>query len=169
MKPEEEKTWWEKAGDWCKKHWKLVATIGKNLLLGGGSEGMASLVSNLGDILIAGEDISIAEVIFDAVISFGLGAAMTGLGSFLKGKLPQININGITKGRGNWDAIFRGRMTMIANNSAVRMPAKILFKGLAAQVVKDAWDFTLEPFKTAFGEFKDWIKDDVIFEEKLYG
>jgi len=152
MKPECEKSRWEKfkdgckkVGEWCKEHWKaaitiviviaaviLVATgvggilgamalgalfgtgiggffggiisggmgfglsaggkaalgLGKTMLIGAASGLGSSLISDLGDILIKGEDISLGEVFFNAAFSSAFAGASYGFskafGSLLK-------------------------------------------------------------------------------------
>lgn len=46
----------------------------KAMIAGGGFDTFSSVVSDLGDIFIAGKDISFGEFMTDAFVSFGLGS-----------------------------------------------------------------------------------------------
>ena len=57
---------------------KAALGLGKTMLIGAASGLGSSLISDLGDILIKGEDISLGEVFFNAAFSGAFGAAFAG-------------------------------------------------------------------------------------------
>lgn len=57
---------------------KAALGLGKTMLIGAASGLGSSLISDLGDILIKGEDISLGEVFFNAAFSGAFGAAFSG-------------------------------------------------------------------------------------------
>lgn len=59
---------------------KAALGLGKTMLIGAASGSGSSLISDLGDILIKGEDISLGEVLFNAAFSGALGSAFAGAG-----------------------------------------------------------------------------------------
>ena len=65
---------------------KAALGLGKTMLIGAASGLGSSLIGDLGDILIKGEDISLGEVFFNAAFSGAFGAAFSGIGyGFSKG------------------------------------------------------------------------------------
>ena len=59
---------------------KAALGLGKTMLIGAASGLGSSLIGDLGDILIKGEDISLGEVFFNAAFSGAFGAAFSGIG-----------------------------------------------------------------------------------------
>jgi|GEM_PF-6953298 hypothetical protein len=57
---------------------KAALGLDKTMLIGAASGLGSSLISDLGDILIKGEDISLGEVFFNAAFSGAFGAAFAG-------------------------------------------------------------------------------------------
>ena len=67
-------------GSWLSGGGHVALSLGKTMIIGAIADTGASLLSDLGDIIIKGENISFGEVLFNAGFSFVLGGAFSGIG-----------------------------------------------------------------------------------------
>lgn len=138
---------------WMSAGSQVVLSVGKVALIGGISNLGASVIGNLGDMRIKGENISFGEFMFDAVVEFGLGFAFAGLGNKLAKKYP-VFIEGLTKGRGSWSHVWATQLTRTLRQDT-KVSLKTILKGIGSEAIKDTWDAVLEPVKNSVKEFYD--------------
>lgn len=104
------------------------------------SEGFSSLLGSLGDIAIAGKNLSFGEVMFDTVISAALG----GVGEWGASKfLPDIKIEGIHSGRNSWQAIWKSSVTKTLRYE-IKISFKNFMKGFGADFLGDGFKHLVE-------------------------
>lgn len=130
-------------------------SLGKTMLIGGIGDSGATMITDLGDIIIKGDHMSVGEFIFDAVFSFGVGSISAGITNKLADRWP-LKIEGINKGRGSWRHVWRTQMRRSLNNNT-RVSLKTILKGLGAEVIDGVWDYGFEFPKGAIGNVKDWF------------
>lgn len=124
--------------------------IGQTMLLGAGSEFVASLFGDLGDIAIKGDKISAGEVAFNAAFSFVLGGIFSAGGHWL-GNNCKIRIPKINKGNGSWLHVWK---TQVAGSlgRGWKVSLKTIMKGMGAGFVEDLWGYILEIPKSIINE-----------------
>jgi len=157
LKPDCEKGWLEKgwddfksgcakAGEWCKEHWKIVVTV---ILV------VAAIVVI---VLTAGAALgTLATLLVMVAKGIIIGAAIGGLfaaaGHGLAKKFPVL-LKGITSGRGSWSHVWATQSARSLNHGT-KVSLKTILKGVGAEVVKDAWDYCLEPIKSRIDKWKE--------------
>lgn len=93
-----------------------------------------------------------------------LGAAGKGaVEGFLFGKAGEyIKIPGLTKGRGNWDAVVRGKLTAAANGFVKNISAKTIGKGIVTQGFMKAIETAIGKIKSAIIDFMKKMGSELI-------
>ena len=137
----------------------VTLSLGKTMLVGGTAEAGTSVLENIGDIFIKGENISLLDIVFDGVFSFGLGS----LASWASFKLGNSNkfglkVRGINEGHSSWEHIWKSQFSRSLNHG-YKISHKTIFKGYGAQVVNDVWDYAMEWVKGGISEWVDEIKE----------
>ena len=125
------------------------------MLIGGIGDCGASIITDIGDIILKGEKTSFSEVLFNAGFSFGVGALSTGTTNYLSDRFP-LKINGINKGRGSWEHVWKTQSTRSRRHGS-RMQIKSIMKGFGADFLNGAWDYGFEVPKGIVGEIKDYL------------
>ncbi|MFW6678298.1 DUF6531 domain-containing protein [Lacrimispora sp. AGF001] len=77
-----------------------------------------------------------SDIVFDAVASGAVAGLVSNLGEIL-GLDKLIKIPGITKGRGNYYAMFKGYMTRFANGNFCNLSYKTVYKMLIGKITSD--------------------------------
>lgn len=135
---------------------QITLTLGKTVLNGVISNGTASLLSNLGDILIAGDDISFGEVVSDFLISSFIAGGFAAGGFYLNkmfSGMPSLT-QGRTTGRGSWSHIWKTQLTRsLAYGTKVSL--KTIMKGIGASVIDEIGDIIISPFNDYFTDLVD--------------
>ena len=125
-------------------------SLGQTMLLGAGADTVASLLGDLGDIAIKGEEISTGEVAFNAAFSFVLGGIFSAGGKWL-GDNFKIEIPGINKGNGSWLHVWKTQVAKsLRYGTSVKL--KTILKGMGAGFVEDLWGHILEVPKSIISE-----------------
>ncbi len=139
-------------GSWMSGAGKVTLSLGKVILIGATAETGASLLGDIGDKYIKGENISWGEVAFNAGFSAILGGVFAAGGYGLAKKLPVL-IKGLTKGNGSWAHVWTSQSTRSLKHGT-KVSLKTILKGIGSEAIKDAWDFVLEPFKNLVDKWK---------------
>lgn len=140
-------------GSWMSSGAGATLSLSKTVLIGAIAETGASLLGDIGDIAIKGEDISFGDVAFNAAFSFALGAVFSAGGHFLANKLP-LKISGINKGTGSWAHVWASQSTRSLRHGT-KVSMKTILKGLGADAVGGVWDYACEIFKGGIDTWKD--------------
>ena len=123
--------------------------------MAGGIDTFTSVVSDLGDIFIAGKDISFGEFMTDAFVSFGLGS-LGAFASYKVGDFISININKVNgKGKGTWKFDYGRALAKLSRNN-VRISGKAVWKSLGADAIEGLCD-TIGPVKDLVSSIFDNI------------
>ena len=141
-------------GTWLSSGGQVALSLGKTMLLGASADTVASLLGDLGDIAIKGEDISLGDILFNAGFSFVLGGAFVAGGYGLGKILPKISIPGINQGNGSWAHVWASQSTRSLRHGT-KVSLKTILKGIGSNIVNEVWDYILEPFKTGIGKWKE--------------
>lgn len=153
-------------GHWLSLGGKAL-TLGNELFINGFAETVTSLVSDLGDILLLGENISGGDVLFNAGLSLVLSLGSTAGMDWLMGKkyLPKIKIQGFNKGNGSWAHVWASQSARSLNKSLgkyTNVSVKTILKGMGAEIIDNVWNYCIEPIKNVF-------KDSIIhFKEEFF-
>lgn len=140
-------------GSWLSGAGQLSLSLGKTMLIGGIGDAAASMIGDVGDILIKQEDISVGEFFFNAVFCFGIGSLSVGGSQYLSNKFP-LKIDGINKGRGSWAHVWKTQASRSLNRGS-RVQLKTILKGLGADILDGVWDYGFEMPKNVVSELKD--------------
>lgn len=140
-------------GSWLSGGGHVALSLGKTMIIGAIADTGASLLSDLGDIIIKGENISFGEVLFNAGFSFVLGGAFSGIGYGLAEKFP-IKISGINKGNGSWSHVWASQSTRSLRYGS-KVSLKTILKGFGSGTINDIWDYILEPLKNITDRHED--------------
>lgn len=112
----------------------------------------ASLLGDIGDIYIKGENISGAEIISNILFS----AILSGSSSGISQKIPPIRIPGINKGNGSWKHVWASQSTR-SIRYGTHMRIKTYLKGFGANAFEHVWDFGINTVKDLLNEWrKSW-------------
>lgn len=140
-------------GSWLSGGGHVALSLGKTMIIGAVADTVASLLSDLGDIIIKGENISFGEILFNASFSFVLGGVFSGVGYGFAEKFP-IKISGINKGNGSWAHVWASQSTRSIRYGS-KVSLKTLLKGFGSGIINDIWDYILEPFKNITDKHED--------------
>lgn len=132
----------------------------QTMLVSGAGDTITSILTNLGDQFIKGDNISIGQYISDALFSFGTGVLFAGLGDYLGKHIPPLKINGLNKGRGSWkfDWMY-GKANVGRSGNPITI--RTILKGMGADFIDGVIDHGIELLKGATGEGYDAYKDAV--------
>jgi len=120
-------------GSWIGGGVGVQLSVGKAMLVSALSEMGTSLISDIGDIIIKGDNISFTSVVLNAGFSFTLGATCSKISSKI-GDRFDIKIIGINKGTGSWKfAWCRECARSLRYGDSISL--KGILKGLGADVV----------------------------------
>ena len=143
---------------WLSSGGTVALSLGKIMLIGGFSEATASVLGDLGDIVIKGEDISFGEILFNASFSFTVGSIFSFVGFRLGQRLPGLKIQGITEGNGSWAHVWATQSAR-ALTYGTKMSTKTILKGIGATIVGEVFEYLIEPVKGAVDGIKDLWKN----------
>lgn len=123
-----------------------------NTLFGIGSDTTASIVGDILDAKIKGENISMDEIMSNA----GRAALTSAVFSPISQVLPSVKISKITKGNGSWGHVWASQSTrFLRYGTNIRL--KTYFKGIGKCAVEKVWDLVLDVSKNAINEWsKSW-------------
>ena len=139
-------------GQWLSAGGKALS-LGKVMFIGATAETGASLLGDIGDIAIKGENISFGEVMFNAGFSALLGGVFSAAGYGLAERFPVL-LKGITSGNGSWAHVWASQSTRsLRHGTSVSL--KTILKGIGSGAIKDLWDFALEPIKSRIDKWKE--------------
>ncbi len=132
----------------------VTGTTLDNVFADAGMDAGISVIGDIGDMLIKGEDKSVGEIFLNAGVSFSTSLVGGGLnklaGKFIK--IPKIN-----SGKGNWDAVFRKGITCSFKHSWKISPKTVL-KGMTAQFVSDGFgvgDFVNNLLNEKYADYQE--------------
>ena len=135
---------------------KIALTLGKTILSGTISSGGTSLLANLGDILIAGKEISFGEVTSDFLITSFFGGVFAAGGYYLNrlfSRIPSLT-RGRTTGRGSWSHVWKTQLARsLAHHTTVSH--KTIMKGIGASIIDEIGDMIASPFNDLFSNAVD--------------
>lgn len=106
----------------------------------------ASVLGNIGDIIINGKNISVFKIVSDAVVS----AIFAGVTSVT----PKLKFSGKTKGNGSWKHVWNTQSTRFIKYGT-NIHLKTIFKGIGAEIVDKMSDFIFEWPKKKIEDWKD--------------
>ena len=130
-----------------------VLSMGDLMYIGGTAEFTSSLLGDIGDVFIKGDDLSVEDVMLNAVFSFVIGT-VAGLGGYWFNQWAALEISGINKGNGSWKHVWASQSTRSLRH-ATKVSLKTILKGLGSKAVDDAWDHVFEAAKNLIKELKD--------------
>ena len=107
---------------------------------------------------------NVGKLLWDTAKSGAEGAA----GGFVFGKATKyIKIPGITSGRGNWDAVVRGKLTAAAHGYVKNISAKTIMKGVFTQGFLKMFDTTISKGLEAAKDFAKGLVTTMI--QNIFG
>lgn len=130
-------------------------SLGKTMHIGDLGDSFASVLTDIGDMAIKHENISVAEFTFHTFMSFGLGALSSGVTAKLGDKLP-LRIDGVNKGRGSWSAVWKTQLSRSLKHHT-RVKFKTIMKGFGAQFLDGVWDYEFEIPKSVISSWAEKI------------
>ena len=140
-----------------------LAMSGMQIFLNGAiSNGAASLLGNIGDTFIKGDDISAWEVVSDFGISFTFGGLFSLIGDSLSNKFNNMFssiVKGKTTGQGSWSHVWKTQVTRSINHHT-RVSWKTFMKGFGADIIDSIGDFFANPFNDLVGGGADMLVGD---------
>lgn len=125
-------------------------------IIGAVSEGISSIIGDVGDMIMGTDDISGCEFVINTALAFGLGR-LSGRITF---ELPKIRIDGINKGIGSWAHVWATQSTRSLNHHTI-ISIKTILKGLGADFVEDTMSHISELIKSLIGNIKDLTVETV--------
>jgi len=129
-------------GSWLSGGVNITLALGETMVIGGVSNAAASVLTDLGNMIIAGEKISFNKFCFNTSLNFLLGFGTAGLGFGLAAKCKPA-IAGMTKGRGSWLHVWSTQATTSLEQGHI-ITLKSILKGFGATTVKQVWDYACE-------------------------
>lgn len=129
---------------------RVSLTCLQTMIVNGISEGLSSVLGDAGDIICDVKEISIGELVYNAIFSAGLAATIS---KFVY-DLPSISIEGITSGRGNWASIWEAQTTRTINHESI-ISLKTIIKGICSDFTKDSFNHLAEVVKNIISEAKN--------------
>ena len=140
---------------------KGVLSLGKTVLTGVASNSGTSLLGNLGDIVIAGKDISAGEVWSDLLISGTIGGGFSAFGYWVNtqfGNIPSLT-RGITTGNGSWRHVWNTQLTRSLTYGS-RVSLKTIMKGFGADFIETLGDTIVAPLNDFVTDIVDRLVGD---------
>ena len=135
-------------------------SFGQTVVTGAASNGGASLLGNLGDLFIAGKDISLGEFVSDFLISGTIGGLFAAGGYWLNGYFagkPSLT-QGRTTGRGSWSHVWK---TQLARSLAhgTKVSLKTIMKGFGADIINGLGEYIISPLNDFVSNWLDLVFD----------
>ncbi|HHW46454.1 MAG TPA: hypothetical protein GXX17_06030 [Clostridiales bacterium] len=91
--------------------------------------GSSTLIGQTLENATGGKKRSVAEIAKNTVVDTTIGAVVS--------KAIPVKVKGITTGRNSMDAVFKSGLTKLKNQTASRMSAKVIGKGILSSFVSD--------------------------------
>ena len=110
----------------------------------------ATVLGDMGDINIKGENISGAELIFNVLSSAFVASSSSAISS----KMPKIKLLGINEGNGSWKRVWESQSTRFLRHRT-SMSLKTYLKGIGASFVEYHWDFRLEFYNVFMDKWRE--------------
>ena len=134
---------------WFGKGTKVIKAL-KELIIGSAGETGANFLSDLGDLFIKGEDISILDIGLNILCSIGTGTLLSGFSQGL-GSICNMKFKGFNKGKDSWKFVW---YKSIHKDVEIQFKdkIKIMFKGLTTELVDSTWGNVVGGIKSLFDE-----------------